>query len=116
MHHLAAIQSSSTTSCAAHEAIDDLLVNLSTSNSSTTTATKVLDGLWEHSIGDGRKAQARSRSKELQSVELLLERFRDSYARLKSLEGQTKQFESDAKVYYDALGKVWLSCFNGVLN
>jgi hypothetical protein len=103
VQHLATIQSNFHSNISSQQAIDDCLIELSSGNLNTT---KVLDGIWENSIGEARKSQRKSHLKELESVELLAERLNESYGRLKTLESQSKKFESDSKAYYDATDKV----------
>jgi hypothetical protein len=104
VQHLATIQSNFHSNISSQQAIDDCLIELSSGNNLSTT--KVLDGIWENSIGEARKSQRKSNLKELESVELLAERLNESYGRLKTLESQSKKFESDSKAYYDATDKV----------
>ena len=89
---------------AAQSGVDDALEGLSISSSGTLKS-EVLGGLYAGVLGPQRGVANQARQIEINNLDELLNRLRNSSERLKVQEQRRKDFESASKKYYDEISK-----------
>lgn len=89
----------------AQASVDDALEGLSIASSGTLKS-EVLGGLYAELLGPQRGLATQSRQLEIDHLEELLTRLRNSGERLKLQDQRRKDFESASKRYYDEISKV----------
>lgn len=89
---------------AAQAAVDESLSALS--SSASTSASKVLSGLYSSSLRGRREELRESSRREIEELKGLLDRVKDAVERLKTVDARKRTFEAESKKHYDELSKV----------